>query len=89
GGGFLSVEVEGENFTLSVQNVCGVSYGGQWRESIVAICTSNPGLNETTGQGTTLINVLQNEWHDKLLRHLIEGKSQPQSRSGPEDKYVM
>jgi hypothetical protein len=70
-GRFLNnLEVGGEKFCLTVQSTCGCPYGGQWEKTITAICTSNPRLNDQHGQGTTLINLLPEEWHNQLVEYL-------------------
>ena len=68
--GFLQVTIGGKQFSLSVKNVCGAEYGGRWTESILAICTSDPSMNESVGSGTTLISVISEEWHERLVKRL-------------------
>ena|SRR3990167_2968450 len=71
--GFLQVEVEGESFSLTVSHICGLHYGGSWQTLLFSVCLSNPELNESVGGGTTLITVVPEEWHRKILSRLSEG----------------
>ena len=41
-----------------------------WTDNIMAICTSDWLLNETSGYGTSLINTVPHEWHERLLEHI-------------------
>jgi len=66
----LGIEADGQNFTLVVKHVCGIPYGGEWTKVIMAICSSDDSLNESTGGGTTLINVLPQPWHEAVIRNL-------------------
>ncbi|OGN01868.1 MAG: hypothetical protein A3B91_04800 [Candidatus Yanofskybacteria bacterium RIFCSPHIGHO2_02_FULL_41_29] len=71
--GFIQFMVEGEEFALAVKHVCGAPYGGSWMDSVMAVCLSNPILNTQVGGGTTLISVVPEEWHSKILQHLAKG----------------
>jgi hypothetical protein len=66
----LQLEVEEETFFLYVKNVCGAPYGASWQMCMLAACASNPDVNLETGQGTTHIVAVTEEWHQKLLRVL-------------------
>ena len=69
-GELLSVDVDGETFVLSMDHVCGTPYGGGWVDMIMATCTSDSSLNETTGDGTIFLTSLIGDWHDKLILEL-------------------
>ena len=77
GKGFLKFTIEEEEFALAVKHVCGCPYGGKWTESIMAVCISNRNLNDSVGGGTTLINVLPEDWHRKIIHHLTERDEPP------------
>lgn len=70
---WLKVQLEGETFAVLAKNVCGALYGDQWRYCIMVICASNESLNERVGRGTTFINVVRDDWHNKLIWHLAKG----------------
>lgn len=68
--GFARVTISGEEFSLTVKHVCCLPYGGRWMSFIIASCTSNPMLNASVGGGTTLMNVVPDDWHIRLLERL-------------------
>src|SRR3989344_1550467 len=70
--GFVSLEVKGERFILSVRHVAGHQYGGQWSDEIMAVCATNADLNEESGGGTSLINVIPPEYHRAIIDHIKE-----------------
>lgn len=71
-GGFLDFSCEGESFSFRVVDVCGPHYGKEWTTFVMVFCLTNPTLNVSCGQGTTILNVLPDEWHDRICRHLRE-----------------
>ena len=70
--GVLHLDIDGERFALFVKNVCACSYGENWEYRMMAVCESNASLNTEIGYGTTLISIVPDEWHQKILKHLIE-----------------
>lgn len=71
-GAFLQVHLDDETFSILAKHVCGAAYGDEWRDCIMVICTSDLSLNESVGGGTTFINVIRDDWHNKLVAHLAE-----------------
>ena len=65
--GFLTLDVEEKVYNLMVVNVCGISYGGNWSEEIMAVCVNDKSLNKTKGGGTSLINVVNEDAHQDIL----------------------
>lgn len=65
--GFLTLDVEEKVYNLTVINVCGIGYGGNWSEEIMAVCVNDKSLNKTKGGGTTLINVVSEDAHQDIL----------------------
>jgi len=74
--GFLKLTVQDEEFSLAVKHVCGGQYGGDWQDYVVAVCMTNDFLNQSVGYGTTLINIVPDEWHEQILHHLKNGKEE-------------
>ncbi|MDB4977994.1 MAG: hypothetical protein JWM56_180 [Candidatus Peribacteria bacterium] len=75
--GFVQVPVDGEWISLVAQHVCGLHYDNKWREMIFAICSSEPSLNTSIGKGTTLLSVLPEQWHRKLME-VLESPNRPE-----------
>ena len=65
--GFLTLDVEKKIYNLKVVNVCGIPYGGDWSEEIMSVCMDDDSVNRTEGQGTSLINVVNDETHQDIL----------------------
>lgn len=63
------VKVEDKQFCFSVKHTAR-SIGKEWKDTLQVICLSDKELNESTGYGTCFINVLTEEWHQKLLDFL-------------------
>lgn len=75
--GFLKFSLDGEEFALSVKHVCGAPYGGSWTDCVFAICLTHPSLNSSVGGGTTLISVVPDEWHQRIVSRLAEKEDSP------------
>lgn len=78
----LRFEIEGEKFALfSKHTAChdyGNSYG--WENLLMAVAR-NKGLNKETGNGTSWIISVPEEWHTKILE-TIKNSSQRDGLSG-------
>lgn len=74
--GSFDCTIEGKNFRFTIDRVCGSLYGGSWEMVIQAACTSDASLNERIGGGTTLVSVIDEQWHRMLIqesnRHLFD-----------------
>lgn len=75
--GFVVVPVGGEQFALTIQNVCGAPYGDSWANLVRAVCVTDADLNVSTGYGTTTITAVPPEWHDGIVRELRTGSPEP------------
>lgn len=89
----VGVDTGGEHFGLVVKNVCKHPYGKfsvaeGWQLSIMAIA-KNPGLNREDGHGTSWVNVVPEEWHQRIIQHLTGQSTLPEdidfSNITPED----
>lgn len=72
---FLTFTIEGKNFSLYAKHTCASDYKdnsnkNSWVETIQVGCSNDPFLNTSTGRGTSLINGISPEWHEKLLKEL-------------------
>lgn len=74
--GFLKVNVACEDFVFIIKDICGAYYGiegpNSWQKLIIAICTTHQELNNQSGAGTSLINIVQEELHEQLLKTIEE-----------------
>ena len=65
--GFLTLTIDDEKFGLSVHDTYGADYERSWEKCIVATCLTNSALNQGIGYGTSLINIVPDEWHKKII----------------------
>ncbi len=59
--------LDNKKFKLDVYKTSGHSYGGDWENLVQVFCTNDASLNESTGGGPTLVNVIAEQWHRLFL----------------------
>jgi len=88
---FQSIKVDGETFLLVVKSVKRDddkgSLGWVFEPVVMVICKSNPNLNETFGEDNMWrwVNVVPEEWHQKIIKFLREGDSDDPPAWLPDD----
>lgn len=82
---FLTLEVAGEKFILVVKDVFGPVHKHSYAfgRTVLAVCISNPALNKTLGAGTTLVNIIPENFHKALLEK-IKGKDKKSTKTSIE-----
>ena len=59
--------IQDKKFKLSVDLTSGANYGGGWEYLVQVTCSNDPTVNEAIGGGTTLVNVVAEQWHRLFL----------------------
>ena len=73
---FLDITVGGKKVALSVSNVAGRLYGGEWQKLVMAFFLDDSPFSESMGGGTMHIEVLSDEWHERVVEALTDGVRQ-------------
>ena len=67
--GMIHINVDGEKFSIGVHMTCGIPHSYDWEYMLIATA-ENPELNESFGGGTTHINIVPPDWHEKIINAL-------------------
>jgi len=68
--GFIKLDIDGERFCFFVQEVGQPPHYSGWRRIVMASCVSNADLNNSIGVRGSFLNVVPEEWHQKIIRYL-------------------
>lgn len=71
---FLQMAIEGKRFVLTANDISGARYGRSWKNCLIAICLNDPSINSSYGMGTSLINTVQQVWHERIAGMLASDR---------------
>jgi hypothetical protein len=65
-----TIRIGDHEFEVSADDTCGCPYKDTWRKVIQVSCENVDSLNMSSGHGTIFINIIPEEWHQRILAML-------------------